>query len=70
MIVLPETGTETTIPADYTVDKMSAIYSVHWRDLSFNLVPVSRLEIKKRFANESRRRSVVSSRQQHVSARF
>ena len=62
MVVLPESGMKTTIPPDCTFEKSDTIYTVNQRDLSFHLVSVSRSEKKKHVANESRRRSVVSSR--------
>ena len=47
MVILPEAGTETTIPSDPTFDKSSMMYTLTWRDLRFHLVLVNRLEIKK-----------------------
>ena len=61
MVVLPEAGTETTIPSNCTFNKLIPTHTIHWLDLSFRLVPVSRSDIKTRFANELQRRSVVST---------
>ena len=69
MVVLPEAGTETTIPSDCIFDKSSTMHTVDWCDLSFHFVQVSQLETKKHFASESPRIFVVSSTQLNVSGR-
>ena len=53
MVILPEAGTETTIPSDRTFENSSTIHTVNQLDLSFHLMPVSRSDITKWFANES-----------------
>ena len=61
MVILPETGTETTIPSDRTFEKSSTMHTGNWCDLSFHLVPVSQSDIEKCSVNEPQRRSVVST---------
>ena len=59
MVILPEAGTETTIPSDRTFTNLSMIHTVDRLDLSFLLMPVCRTDIKKWVVNESRTMSVV-----------
>ena len=59
MVILPEAGTETTIPSDRTFENLSTIHTFNRLDLSFLLMPVCRTDIRKWVLNESRTRSVV-----------
>ena len=54
MVLLPEAGTETTIPYERTFENAGMICTVNRLDLSFLLVPVCRTAIKKWVVNESR----------------
>ena len=47
MVILPEAGTETTIPSDRTFENLSTIHTVDRLDVTFLLMPVSRTDIKK-----------------------
>ena len=59
MVILPEAGTETTIPSDRTFENLSTIHTVNRLDVTFLLMPVFRTDIKKWVVHESRRMSVV-----------
>ena len=59
MVILPEAGTETTIPSDRTFENLSTIHTVNRLDVSFLLIWVCRTDIEKWVVNESRRMSVV-----------
>ena len=59
MVILPEAGTETTIPSDRTFENLGTIHTITWLDVSFLLIRVCRTDIEKWVVNESRRMSVV-----------
>ena len=54
MVILPEDGTETTIPSGCTFENSSTIHTVNLLDLSFHLMPIWRLIIENWFLNKSR----------------
>ena len=55
MLILPEAGTENTIPYDRTFENLSTIYTVNRLYLSFLLMPVCQMDIKKWVVNESQK---------------
>ena len=59
MVILQDSGTETTIPSDRTFENLGTIHTVNWLDVGFLLIWVCQTDIEKWVVNESQRMSVV-----------
>ena len=68
MVILPENGTETTIPSHRTFVNFRTIHTVNLLDFGFLLTPVYRTDIDKSVMNKSQSMSVVLPRYHLVKA--